>query len=121
MATNYITIFLDGENFLHKKTLAWLQSQHDHVVVIDLMKEPITPRRLEELAGELNCSARDLVNEQSEKFKNEYLNSDLSEEDWLTVLAHNHDMIRLPIVVKDDKAIFIDKPGDVVYLENLLA
>ncbi|MCX7743578.1 MAG: hypothetical protein N2167_03335 [Flavobacteriales bacterium] len=119
MASNYIKIFMDGENRIHQKALAWLQSQHDHIVEIDLMKEPITPRRLEELAAELNCTARDMVNEQSEKFQKDYANADLSEHDWLTVLAHNHDMIRMPIVVKDNKAVFLDSPGDVVSLEDL--
>lgn len=119
MTTNFIKIFMDGENRIHQKALAWLQAQHDHVISIDLMKEPITPRRLEELVGELNCSAKDLVNEQSEKFQKEYAQADLSEEDWLTVLAHNHDMIRMPIVVKDNKAVFLDQPGDVVSLDEL--
>lgn len=111
---------MDGENRIHQKALAWLQAQRDHVISIDLMKEPITRRRLEELAGELNCSAKDLVNEQSKKFQKEYAQSDLSEIDWLTVLTHNHDMIRMPIVVKDNKAVFLDQPGDVVSLDELL-
>jgi arsenate reductase-like glutaredoxin family protein len=118
---NYILFFYDASKSSHLKTLAWIQTKSDNVITHDLMKEPITPRRLEELAGQLDCTARDMVNETSGLYIQMYSGSELSENDWLKVLSHEHQMIRLPIAVKNNKAVFLDQPSDALQFEKLLS
>lgn len=116
---HYIKFFYNPEVREHQKILAYLETQGEEIVKIDLMKEPITPMRLGELAQELGCAPFDMIDKNSEKYLAEYSQSELTDMDWLKVMAHNHEMIHLPIVVKGDKAVFLDKKYDAVHLNDL--
>jgi arsenate reductase-like glutaredoxin family protein len=79
------------------------------------INEKLTPRRIEELALALHLHPKDLVNTNNENFIKFYENVELNDGDWLTVLTHNPDFLKTPIVVKGEKACLIENPKDVLH------
>lgn len=116
MLHNFVTIYYNPDNHQHQKALAYLESTGKKVVTVNLMAEPITPTRLQKLALEMGCAVNEMVDQHTETYQQKYKGTALSDSDWLTVLCHNHDMIKLPIVVDNGKAFHVKNPSGVFNL-----
>lgn len=119
MSANYITVYCFPEDHQHQKVLAYAKTLAEEVVVRDLSTEPITPLRLEKLILGMGLAPKDVVNTDCDLYREKYDGADLSDQDWLTAMSHNHELIRLPILVVDDIPHLIHKPADVLELKPL--
>lgn len=64
----------------------------------NIRKEKLSPKQLAELAGHLKLEVKALVATSSELFKDQYSESDLDDQDWLSTLHENPGMLRTPII-----------------------
>ncbi len=119
MSTNYITVYCFPEDHQHQKALAYAKTFDKEIVVTDLSSEPITPLRLEKLILGMGLRPKDVVNTECDLFRDQYEGADLSDQDWLMAMSHNHELIRLPILVMDGIPHLIHKPADVLELKPL--
>jgi arsenate reductase len=117
MNVDFITMYYFPENRQHQKALAYAKTWDKDLVVVDLHAEPITPLRLEKLILGMGLTPKDLVNTGHALFTERNESADFSDQDWLRVMVHNHELIRLPILVVNGKPHLIDKPSDVLTLK----
>jgi len=73
----------------------------------DTRKETFTELQLKEIASKLKVQPIDLVDRRSDLYIQKYKNTALSENDVLTVLKHEPDMMRTPIVLYHDGGEFV--------------
>jgi arsenate reductase len=81
---------------------------------VDIKKDAFTETQLKEIANKLGVNPMDLVDRQSDIFKDKYKNSSMNENDVLTVLSHEPDIMRTPIVLYKDKGAFVDSKYEFV-------
>ena len=117
MNVDFITIYCFPEDHQHQKALAYAKTLDKDLVVVDLRAEPITPLRLEKLILGMGLTPKAVVNTDHALFRDQYEGVDFSDQDWLRAMVHNHELIRLPIMVVNGKPHLIRKPSDVLELK----
>ena len=80
------------------------------------MDEPLTETELKELLRKLNRKPSELVRRNEGLYLEEYLNKELTENEWLQILVQHPGLIERPIVEKGDIAIIARPPEKVFEL-----
>src|SRR5690606_27466077 len=73
----------------------------------DTRKEVFTETQLKEIASKLKVEPIDLIDRRSDLYLQKYKDKALRENDVLTVLKHEPDMMRTPIVLYRDSGEFV--------------
>ena len=85
--------------------------------IIEYLKNPLSEKELKNLVKMLRKKPFELVRTQEELFKTRYKGKNLTDDEWIKILAENPKLIRRPIIVKGDKAVL----GDIVeHIDALL-
>ena len=108
-----ITIYHNPRCRKSREGLAIVQGSGQPVTVIEYLKEPPTAAQLKEILKYLGLSATDIIRKNEKLYKEEYKNKELTESQWLKVLADNPILIERPIVVKGKKA-RLGRPPEVI-------
>ena len=74
------------------------------------LMEPLTQKELQALLKKLKMKASELVRKSEPLYKETYKDKQLTEKQWLKVLAENPVLIERPIVEKGDKAVVARPP-----------
>ena len=109
-----ITIYCNRNTEKAKKTLAYAQAQGVPVLAIDVTKTPLTGTQIAELAEMLGFAIHELIEPQSPGFSQELPGYDLSEEDWITMIRKNPEILKQPIAIRGHKAILVKSPSDII-------
>jgi arsenate reductase (glutaredoxin) len=88
-----------------------------HIHDIDVYKNPPTETQLFELLGHLKISIEEMVERESDVYKEQFEGKDLSTEDWIQAMVYNPDLIKTPIVLTKGKAMIIETPSNVLELD----
>lgn len=88
-----------------------------HIHDIDVYKNKITETQLLEVLEKLNVAVENLVERESDVYKEKYAGKDLDKKTWISALVHNPDMIKTPIVLTKNKALLIETPSNVLGLD----
>ena len=80
------------------------------------LTDPLNKTELKALLKKLGMKASELVRRSEELYKTEYKGKDLTEKEWLTILAENPVLIERPIVTKGDRAVVARPPEKVMEL-----
>ncbi|PJA07993.1 MAG: hypothetical protein COX70_05000 [Flavobacteriales bacterium CG_4_10_14_0_2_um_filter_32_8] len=111
-----ITIIYYSEDHIGRQILTYAQSKGLPIHDIDLAHVKLTSLHWAELAGRLNIKIKDLINVEAPSFLQKFNGlTNLSEIDWLSLLEHNPDILRAPIVMKGDKIVMMSNPQDMLY------
>ena len=73
--------------------------------VINLIEDPLSVLEIKTLLKKLNQNVHDLIRKTDRLFLENYEGKQLSDEEWITVLAENPSLIQRPIVIKGSEAI----------------
>jgi arsenate reductase-like glutaredoxin family protein len=103
---NEVTVFHNSKLPQDKKIIAFLQSNYDHVRTFDVATQSIKGTLLEEIAIRLNITVKELLKEDNRP----ELESDV---DYIKWIQHNPEMLKTPILVAKEKAIFAQNQGDI--------
>ncbi len=99
-----LTIIYHSDNHIGQQILALAQAEKLPIHDIDLAHMKLTGEHWAELASKLKIEIKDLINRENPDFMQKFSGSaDLSEQDWLTLLIHNPNILKAPIVMKGDK------------------
>lgn len=93
--------------------LALLQEKGIEPEIRYYLQDPPSPAELKKLLGKLKIKAEDLVRKNESLYKEKYKDRNISEEQWLEILAGNPILIERPIVVNGHKAVVARPPGKV--------
>ena len=84
--------------------------------IIDYLKEVPTKEELQKVVQLLGISAKDLVRKGETIYKENYKNTELSEEAWIDVMLADPKLIERPIIIKGSKAVIGRSPEKILSL-----
>lgn len=113
MGSNII-IWHNGRCTKSRGTLEILQEHGVPHTVRYYLMEPPTQKELKELLKKLNMKAADIVRKSESLYKEVYKGKQLTEAQWVKVLAENPILIERPIVINGDKAVVARPPERVM-------
>lgn len=93
--------------------LEYLQSKDVEFEVVEYLKNPLTEKEIRDLLNLLNKKPIEIVRTQEDIFKKEYKGLNLSDDEWIKILANNPKLIQRPIVAKKHKAVIGQPPQNI--------
>ncbi|SDL06886.1 Arsenate reductase, glutaredoxin family [Catalinimonas alkaloidigena] len=101
------------------KILPYAHIISNHVQEIDVRKQPVTETQIAELMSMLpsGTSVRDIINDKSDLYKEKYAESDLSDDEWIKVLAHTPELWSI-IAVRGNRAVLVRYENDIEQLNE---
>ncbi len=97
-----------------KKSRAGLQYVQEHTndfEIIEYLKNPIDESELNKLLMKLNKKPSEMIRTQEAIFKSDLKGKNFTDEEWVKIMTENPKLIKRPIVVKGNKAVWGD-PAD---------
>jgi arsenate reductase len=94
-----------------KKSRAGLQFVKDRTndfEIVEYLKNPISESELKELLMKLNKKPLEMVRTQEAIYKSDFKGKNFTEDEWVKIMTENPKLIKRPIVVKDNKAVWGD-------------
>jgi len=109
-----IIIYHNGRCSKSRGALEILQEQGIEHEVRYYLLEPLSVKELKALLKKLGIKAEALVRKSEELYKQEYAGRQLTNAQWIKVLAENPELIERPVVEKGDKAVIARPPEKVL-------
>ncbi|MBS1689254.1 MAG: arsenate reductase (glutaredoxin) [Bacteroidetes bacterium] len=109
-----IIIYHNGRCSKSRGALEILQEKEVPFEVRWYLTEPLNQKELKALLKKLGMKAAELVRKSEPLYKEQYKDQQLSEQQWIKILAENPVLIERPIVEKGDKAIVARPPEKVL-------
>ncbi|MBK6263560.1 hypothetical protein JKA74_00820 [Marivirga sp. S37H4] len=108
-----VRFIYNSNQIKERKTLAYIKSLDKHYInEVDIYKQTLTERQLAELAGKLNVHVGELLDEESEFYKDNLTDSQLETNDILVLIKNNPDILKTPIVEYGKSADFVGSAYD---------
>ncbi|MEZ5022767.1 MAG: hypothetical protein R2728_05795 [Chitinophagales bacterium] len=114
---NEILIYYDPNMSVAKKAIAYANSISSKVNMIEYHKEHFTPTIWRQILDMLQLEPKQLVNKAHEYYQENLRGNNYGIDDWINILTHRPDIIRAPIVIKGNTAIFVVNPTDIYRLK----
>ncbi len=96
-----------------RKTLALIEEAGESPEIVEYLKTPPSEAELKDILNKLGMNAEDIIRKKEKLFKEEYKGKELTNAQWIKVLAKNPILIERPIVVKANKAVVGRPPENV--------
>jgi arsenate reductase len=117
------TIYHNPRCSKSRATLALLQENGVEPTVVEYLKHPLAAAEIRVLLGKLGLKAEQLLRKGEELFQamsieKGWAETDLTETQWIDVLAEHPVLIERPIVVLGDRAVLGRPPEQVLMLLN---
>jgi len=96
-----------------RKGLDYLKSKTPDVSVVQYLKEPFTQESFKKLLMKLNKNPLEMVRTQEEFYKKELKGKNFTDDEWVKIMIENPKLIKRPIVVKGNKAVWGDPPEEI--------
>jgi arsenate reductase len=109
-----ITIYHNGECSKSKGALEILQEQGVEFEVRYYLIESPTIEELKDVLQKLRLNVNDIVRKNEPVYLERYEGKEMNEDEWLSVLTGNPELIERPIVVNGNKAIVARPPEKVL-------
>ena len=87
--------------------------------IIDFIENPLSEIELKTVLKKLNTDVHGLIRKNEALFKEKFAGQELSDDEWIKVLAENPSLIQRPILIKGNIAM-VDRPIENVnfFIEN---
>lgn len=87
--------------------------------IIDFIANPLSALEIRTVLKKLGIAAKDLIRKNEKLFKDNYLDKELTENEWVDVLVDHPSLIQRPILIKDSVAM-IARPVEVAkfFIQN---
>ncbi len=105
-----ITIYHNPRCRKSRAGLAYLESKGVDFTIRNYFKEPLSAEELKDVLKKLGLPAREMIRTQEAEYKSLYKGKELSEEEWVQAIIDHPKLLKRPVVVKDDKAVWADPP-----------
>ncbi|NQU34715.1 MAG: arsenate reductase family protein [Bacteroidetes bacterium] len=86
--------------------LKYVQERTEDYSIIEYLKNPLDVEEIKLLLMKLNFKPHDLVRTQEAIYKSDYKGKNFTDEEWIKLMIENPKLIKRPIVVKGNKAIW---------------
>ena len=114
-----ITLIYNSTEHVGRQILAYSKIENMPIHEIDLVHVKLTPSQWVGLTSKMGIKVRELVNTEDPDYIQKFGHMDsLSENDWLTLLVHNPEILKAPIVMKGDKIVMMTNPQDMLHFNS---
>ncbi len=103
-----ITIYHNPRCKKSRAGLELLKSKTNDFTIVEYLKNPIDVDELEKLLVKLNKKPQEMIRTQEAVYKQNFKGKDFTDREWITIMVENPKLIKRPIVVKDNKAVWGD-------------
>ena len=86
--------------------LEYVKSKSNEVEVVEYLKEPFTEDGFKKLLMKLNKKPIDMVRTQEAIYKSDFKGKNFTDDEWVKIILENPKLIKRPIVVKNNKAVW---------------
>ncbi len=101
-----------------REALNIIQNHGVEPEVVLYLETPPSRKEIQDVLTKLEMSPIELVRKEEKLYKESYRDKELSDEEWIRVLADNPKLIQRPVVIKGKKAIIGRPPESVEVLLN---
>lgn len=96
-----------------RETLKIIQESGAEFTIRKYLEDPPAEAELRGVLDKLDIKPLALIRKKEALFKNEYKGKDLSDDEWIRIMADNPRLIERPIVIQGDRAIIGRPPENV--------
>lgn len=112
--SNEISLFHNPDCSKAKKAKALAGSMASSVNSYEFSKMPKMQLQWQELLASLGKKAKDILDKSKPYYQANIRGRDFQDTDWLNIVINNPELIRSPIAIKGNKAMFLDNPSDIL-------
>ena len=91
--------------------LQYIQERTKDFEVVEYLKNPISEELFKNLLMKLNLRPHEMVRTQEAIYKSDFKGKNFTDDEWVTIMIENPKLIKRPIVVRGNKAVWGD-PAD---------
>jgi len=88
--------------------LQFLQSKTDDFKIIEYLKNPLTADEFKKLLVLLNKKPQEMIRTQEAVYKHNFKGKNFTDDEWVKIMIENPKLIKRPIVVRGNKAVWGD-------------
>ncbi len=103
-----ITIYHNPRCKKSRAGLEFLKSKTNDFTIVEYLKNPIDEDELEKLLVKLNKKPQEMIRTQEAVYKQNFKGKDFTDREWIKIMVENPKLIKRPVVVKDNKAVWGD-------------
>lgn len=96
--------------------LQYVQEQTSDFEIIEYLKNPINESTLKVLLMKLNLKPHDMVRTQEAIYKSDFKGKNFNDDEWVKIMVENPKLIKRPIVVRGNKAVWGDPVDNLTIL-----
>jgi arsenate reductase-like glutaredoxin family protein len=106
---NEILLIYNSGKQSDRKALGYAKALREYTVKErDISRDALTETQLKEVANKLGVTAVELLDRESDIYRDKYRSASVSETDLLITLTHEPELLRTPIALYADHAEFVD-------------
>ena len=103
-----ITIYHNPRCKKSRAGLEYLKNKGVEFTIREYLKEPLTEEELKDLLVKLNKKPQDMIRTQEAVYKQNFKGKEFTDDEWVKIIVENPKLLKRPIVVKDNKAVWGD-------------
>jgi arsenate reductase (glutaredoxin) len=108
-----VTIYHNPRCKKSRAGLQYLQSKTDDVQIVEYLKNPLTEEELKKLLMLLNKKPQEMIRTQEAVYKQQFKGKNFTDDEWVKIMVENPKLIKRPIVVKGNKAVWGDPAEEI--------
>ncbi len=103
-----VTIYHNPRCKKSRAGLEFLKSKTGDFTIVEYLKNPLTEKELAGLLMKLNKKPVEMIRTQEAVYKQNFKGKTFTDEEWIKIMIENPKLIKRPIVVKENKAVWGD-------------
>ena len=108
-----VTIYHNPRCKKSRAGLQYLQSKTDDIQIVEYLKNPLTEEELKKLLMLLNKKPQEMIRTQEAVYKQQFKGKNFTDDEWVKIMVENPKLIKRPVVVKGNKAVWGDPPEEI--------
>ncbi len=103
-----ITIYHNPRCKKSRAGLEYLKNKGVEFQIREYLKEPLTEKELKDLLMKLNKKPQEMIRTQEAVYKQNFKGKEFTDDEWVKIIVENPKLLKRPVVVKDNKAVWGD-------------
>ena len=112
-----LLVYNDPNTTTGKQTRAYAKSVSNNINEVDLRSVKLTTTIWKDIVNMLKMHPEEIMNKSSKIFQEKFNDNHYTMNGLLEALAHEPELLRAPIAIYHNRAVFCQKPTDILRLE----
>ncbi len=112
-----LLVYNDPSSTTGKQTRAYAKSVSNNINEVDLRNVKLTTTLWKEIVNKLKLHPEEIMNKSSKLFKEKFADNHYTMTGLLEALTHSPELLKAPIAIYHNRAVFCQKPTDILRLE----